>query len=148
MTPKIRQWLYTVSAIASALIPLLVTYKVLDPTSGSAWVNLIGILGVLGTGGAATAAVVTARQRQDGTLDFTGTPAQQAIEAIQATVAQATTAASDLDRVRSAVTDVLSSIPVLGDVFDAVARPPAGNRQEPSGTAGDTSDPASANYQP
>lgn len=135
MTPKIRQWLYTISAVASALIPLLVTYKVLDPTSGSAWVNLIGILGVLGTGGAATAAVVTARQRHDGTLDFTGTPAQQAIEAIQATVAQATNAASDLDRVRTAVTDVLSSLPVVGDVLDAVI------------TRGDD-DPASANYQP
>lgn len=147
MTPKIRQWLYTVSAVASALIPLLVTYKVLDPTSGSAWVNLIGVLGVLGTGGAATAAVVTAKQRHEGTLDFTGSPAKQAIEAIQATVTQATNAASDLDRVKTAVTDVLSSIPAFGDVFNAATKPPAA-RPAPTTTAGDSSDPSSANYQP
>lgn len=135
MTPQIRQWLYTVSAIASAIIPLLVTYKVLDPTSGTAWINLVGVLGALGGTGAATAAIMTSRQRKDGTLDFTGTPAQQAIEAIQATVAQATNAASDLDKVRTAVTDVLSSLPVVGDVIDAV-------------TAAGDDDPASANYQP
>lgn len=135
MTPKIRQILYTISAIASALIPLLVTYKVLDPSSGTAWINLVGILGALGGTGAATAAVMTSRQRKDGTLDFSGTPAQQAIEAIQATVAQATNAATDLEKVRTAVTDVLSSLPVVGDVLDAVI------------TRGDD-DPASANYQP
>jgi hypothetical protein len=135
MTPKIRQLLYTVSAIASAIIPLLVTYKVLDPSSGTAWINLVGILGALGGTGAATAAVITSRQRKDGTLNFSGPPAQQAIDAIQATVAQATNAATDLERVRTAVTDVLSSLPVVGGaLLDAV-------------TAGDD-DPASANYQP
>ena len=135
MTPKIRHLLYPVSAIASAIIPLLVTYKVLDPSSGTAWINLVGFLGALGGTGAVTAAVMTSRQRRDGTLDFSGSPAQQAIEAIQATVAQATHAASDLDRVKTAVTDVLSSLPVVGDVLDAVT------------TRGDD-DPASANYQP
>jgi hypothetical protein len=134
MTPKIRQLLYTVSAIASAIIPLLVTYKVLDPSSGTAWINLVALLGALGGTGAATAAVMTSRQRKDGTLDFSGTPAQQAIDAIQATVAQATNAATDLEKVRTAVTDVLSSLPVVGEVLGAV-------------TAGDD-DPASANYQP
>lgn len=137
-TPQVRQWLYTAAALASALIPLLVTYKVLDPSSGTAWLNLVGVLGALGTGGAATAAVVTAKQRKDGTLDFTGTPAQQAIEAIQATVAQATNAASDLEKVKTAVTDVLSSLPVLGEVLDAATKT----------TDESTSDPASANYQP
>ena len=127
MTPQIRQWLYTVSAIASALIPLLVTYKVLDPSSGSAWTNLIGVLGALGTGGAATAAIVTSRQRKDGTLDFTGSPAQQAIDAFQATVNQAATAATDLEKVRSAVGELLA---------------------EPIPAASSSSDPASADYQP
>lgn len=137
MTPQIRQWLYTISAIASALIPLLVTYKVLDPGTGSAWINLVGVLGALGSGGAATAAVMTARQRKDGTLDFTGSPAQQAIDAIQATVAQAASAATDLEKVKTAVTDVLSSIPVVGNVLDVV-----------EALNGKDDDPASANYQP
>ena len=139
MTPKIRQLLYTVSAIASALIPLLVTYKVLDPSSGTAWINLVGVLGVLGGTGAATAAVMTSRQRKDGTLDFSGTPAEQAIEAIKATVAQAGTARSDLQELFRAVSQVIpvaldAAKPVLADIT-------------PAPTEGDD-DPASANYQP
>lgn len=117
MTPQIRQWIYTVSAVASALIPLLVIYKVLDPAAATAWVNVVGVLGALGSGGAATAAVMTARQRKDGTLDFTGTPAQQAIDAIQATIAQASTAADDLARVKTAVSEVLA---VADPVVEAV----------------------------
>jgi hypothetical protein len=139
MTPKIRQLLYTVSAIASALIPLLVTYKVLDPSSGTAWINLVGILGALGGTGAATAAVMTSRQRKDGTLDFSGTPAQQAIEAIKATVAQAGTARSDLQELFRAVSQV---IPVALD-----AAKPVEAETVPVPTGGDD-DPASANYQP
>lgn len=137
MTPKIRQILYTVSAVASAIIPLLVTYNVLDSSSGTAWINLVGLLGALGSGGAATAAIVTAKQRREGTLDFTGTPAQQAIDAIKATVDQASNAATDLERVRDAVTGVLSSLPVVGDVLDVVGA-----------VTGRDNDPASANYQP
>ena len=33
MTPQIRQWIYTAAAVASALIPLLVAYKVIDSTA-------------------------------------------------------------------------------------------------------------------
>lgn len=116
MTPQIRQWLYTVSAVASAVIPLLVFYKVFDQQTGTAWLNLVGVLGALGTGGAATAAVVTAKQRRDGTLDFTGSPAQQAIDAIQATISQASTAATDLERVKVAVGDALNTVDTVIDV--------------------------------
>lgn len=116
MTPQIRQWLYTVSAVASAIIPLLVTYKILDPATGSAWTALVAALGTIGGVGAGTAAVVTAKQRREGTLDFTGTPAQQAIDAIQATVSQASTAASDLERVKVAVGDALNTVDTVIDV--------------------------------
>lgn len=110
MTPKVRQWLYTASAAASAIIPLLVAYKVIDTSVAGAWVNVIGVLGALATGGAATAAVVTAKQRHDGTLDFTGSPAEQAVAAIQATVSRAAHSATDLEKVRGAVTEVLGGV--------------------------------------
>ena len=139
MTPIIRQILSLVSAIARALIPLLVTYKVLDPSSGTAWINLVGILGALGGTGAATAAVMTSRQRKDGTLEFSGTHAEQAIEAIKATVAQAGTARSDLQELFRAVSKV---IPVALD-----AAKPVIVDEIPAPTGGDD-DPASANYQP
>lgn len=135
MTPKIRQWIYTAAAVASALIPLLVAYKVLDTDVAGAWVNLIGFLGALGTGGATTAAVVTARQRKEGTLDFTGTAPQQAVEAIRATVARSVGATADLQSVIRAASDMLANTPVF--------TPPS----PPAPTSG-SSDPSRADYIP
>lgn len=121
MKPSIRQWLYTISAVASALIPLLVTYRVLDAGAGSAWAGLFAALGAIGSGGAATAAVVLSRQRKEGTLDFTGSAAEQAIGAIRATVEQAGSAASDLDKVIKAATEVAQSLPkAITDVVEEV----------------------------
>jgi hypothetical protein len=110
MTPQVRQWIYTASAVLTAIIPLLVGYNIIESNIAGAWINVIGILGALGSGGAATAAVVIAKQRKEGTLDFTGTAAEQAIAAIQATVDQAAHAATDLDRVKTAVTEVVGQI--------------------------------------
>lgn len=106
-TPQVRQWIYTAAAIATALIPVLVAYHVIDSSAAGAWINLVGALGALGSGGATTAAVMTAKQRKDGTLDFTGSAAEQAIAAIQATVNQAGAAATNLEKVKGAVTTVL-----------------------------------------
>jgi hypothetical protein len=110
MTPQIRQWIYTASAALSAIIPLLVAYNVIESSAAGAWLNVIGVLGAIGSGGAATAAVVLARQRKEGTLDFTGTAAEQAIAAIQATVDQAAHAVTDLDKVKTAVTEVVGQV--------------------------------------
>jgi hypothetical protein len=126
MTPKIRQTLYAVAAVASALIPVLITLKLVDPELGNGLLNLVAVLGTLGAGGAGVAAVVTSRQRKDGTLDFTGTPAQQAIEAIKATVQQAADSSTDLQRVIRTASEVLIATPSVGD----------------------HNDPAQANYQP
>jgi len=135
-----RQWLYTAAAIASAIIPILVAYKVIDTDVAGAWVNLIGVLGGLGTVGASTAAVMTSRQRKDGTLDFIGTAPEQAIAAIQATVAQASTAVTDLARVKDVVTGVLSAAaPVVPPIVEALA---------PKVDGDGSTDPSSANYQP
>ena len=126
MTPKIRQTLYSVAAVASALIPVLVALKLVDPNLGNGLLNLVAVLGTLGAGGAGVAAVVTGRQRKEGTLDFTGTPAQQAIDAIKATVQQAANSSVDLQRVIRTASEVLVSTPSVGD----------------------HNDPSQANYQP
>ena len=110
MTSQTRQWVYSISAVLTALIPLLVSYKVLDNDAAGAWLNVVAALGALGSGGAVTAAITLAKQRKDGVLDFTGSPAQQAISAIQATADQAANAANELDKVRAAVTDVAGRV--------------------------------------
>lgn len=131
MTPKIRQWLYTAAAVATAIIPLLVVYGVIGSETASAWTSLVAALGALGATGAGTAAVVTARQRKEGTLDFTGTPAHQAVTALRATVAQAGVAQTDLREVIRAVSEVI---------------PAALSVAEESPLS--TTDPASADYRP
>lgn len=116
MTPQVRQWIYTASAVLSALIPLLVAYNIIESSAAGAWLNVIGVLGAIGSGGAATAAVVLSRQRKEGTLDFTGTAAEQAIAAIQATVDQAANAVTDLDKVKTAVSEVVGQVAQVVDV--------------------------------
>jgi hypothetical protein len=108
-TPIVRQWIYTAAALASALIPLLVAYHIIDSTAAGAWVNVVGVLGALGSGGAGIAAVMTSKQRKDGTLDFTGSAAEQAVAALQATVDQAVHAADNLDKVKAVVTSVVGA---------------------------------------
>lgn len=127
MSPQVRQWIYTVAAVATAIIPLLVAYRVFDPATGAAWVSVVAALGAIGSGGAATAAFTLAKQRRDGTLDFTGSPAQQAVDAIQAIVDQAKNSKSDLQSVVQTASKILADNPTVG--------------------VGDN-DPASANYQP
>ena len=122
LTPAIRQIIYTVAAIAAALIPVLVAFHVVEPNTGAALTNLVGILGAVGAGGAATAAAVLAKQRKAGTLDFTGTPAEQAVAAIQATVAQAGTATADIDKVRQAVADAIATIGNTSEVGAQIIR--------------------------
>jgi len=141
MNAQHRQWLYTAAALASAIVPILVAYNVIDTDVAGAWVNLIGVLGGLGTVGASSAAVMTSRQRKDGTLDFTGTAPEQAIAAIQATVQQASTAVTDLARVKDVVNGVLSAAaPVVPAAVEALTPKVV----EDTGNA----DPSSANYQP
>lgn len=114
MSPKIRQTLYAVGTIATAALTLLSVWKVLDPSTAST-VNgaLAALLSLLGAGAAGTAAVVTGQQRKDGTFD-TVNPADQVVQGIEAVLAQAENAKSDVQRVKDAVSAVTQDIPVLG----------------------------------
>lgn len=119
MSAQIRQWFYLLSALASAIVPILVTLRVINESQGNQWLGLVAALGgVLGTAGAGTAAVILGKQRKDGTLD-TAAPADAAITAIQQTVENVTTATSELDRVKQAASDVLGAIPGVGPLAQA-----------------------------
>jgi hypothetical protein len=60
-TPQVRQYLYV---IATAAVPLLIVYGILDAVQAAVWLALAGA--VLATG---TAAANIRLQRKDGTLD-------------------------------------------------------------------------------
>lgn len=128
MTPKIRQTLYLLGTMATSVVTLLAVWRGIDSSTATALGNTItAVLGLLGVGATATAGAVVAKQRAEGTLDFTGTAAQQAVEAIGAVTAQAQAAVSDLDKVKAAAADLAGSLPVVGplaqQVIDSVTLP-------------------------
>lgn len=107
MSPKTRQAFYSLGTVASGLLTLLVTFHILDPSTASGLGNVVAALvGLLGTAASGTAAVVVGKQRKEGTLDFTGSAAEQAVSAIQTTVSQAATASAELQKVQAAASQL------------------------------------------
>ena len=100
MTPRIRQTLYQLGLIATSGVTIAAIWHGID-------------------GGTATAGAAVAKQRKDGTLDHLS-PVEQAINGIQATVDQVNAASADLDRVKTAVSDVLGTVPVVGPLAQQV----------------------------
>lgn len=120
MNPKLRQTAYLVGLISTSAITLASVWHGLSGGTASTLTNgIAAILGLLGVGATGTASVAVTKQMKDGTLDFTGTPAEQAVAAIQATVAQANTATSDLARVQQAIANQAAGIPAVGPLIAA-----------------------------
>lgn len=127
MSPKVRQTIYGLGLAATSLLSVLSVWKVIDPTTASTVsASLAGLLSLLGVGAAGTAAVVINKQKSDGTFDVSGSPAEQAIQAINATVQQANQSVSDLQKVKDAVSGVIRDVPVLGplgsQIFDQIIK--------------------------
>lgn len=123
MSPKIRQTAYVLGTIATSVVTLLALWRGIDTQTASALTNaLTGLLGLLGIGASATAGVVLSKQRKEGVLDELQSPVDQAISAINATVAQVQSASADLDRVKVAVSDVFGSLPIVGPLAQQVIR--------------------------
>lgn len=120
--PKIRQTAYLLGSIATSAVTMLALWRGIDTQTATALGNAItGLLGLLGVGASATAGVVLSRQRKEGVLDAQS-PVDQAISAINATVAQVQSASADLDRVKTAVSDVFGNLPVVGPLAQQVIR--------------------------
>lgn len=120
MTPKIRQSLYAVGTIATSVLSLLALWKVVDPSAASSMSTaLMAVLSLMGAGAAGTAAVVTNKQRHDGTFD-TLSPADQVVTGINGVIAQAEAARQDFERVKDAVAavaiDAVDDVPVVGSL--------------------------------
>jgi hypothetical protein len=122
LSPKIRQTAYILGTVATSVVTLLALWRGIDTHTATALGNAItGVLGLLGVGASATAGVVLSRQRKEGVLEAQS-PVDQAITAINATVAQVQSASADLDRVKVAVSDVFGSLPVVGPLAQQVIK--------------------------
>jgi hypothetical protein len=122
LSPKIRQTAYVLGTVATSVVTLLALWRGIDTHTATALGNAItGVLGLLGVGASATAGVVLSKQRKEGVLEAQS-PVDQAITAINATVAQVQSASADLDRVKNAVSDVFGSLPVVGPLAQQVIK--------------------------
>ncbi len=115
--PRIRQTIYAVGTIATALLGILSLWKVIDPATASV-VNagLAGVLSLLGAGAAGTAAVAVNKQRHDGTFDAAPevSPADAVVNGVNAVLEAKQNAERELARVQEAITGAVSDLPVLG----------------------------------
>ena len=115
MSPKIRQTAYGLGSIATTIVTIMALWNGIDGGTATAVGNAItALLGLLGVGATATAGVVVAKQRKEGTLDFSGRPAPQAVDAITAVAAQAEASVSDREKIVAAAGALAGAIPVVG----------------------------------
>lgn len=121
--PKVRQTIYAVGTIATALLGVLSLWQIVDPNTASV-VNagLAGILSLLGAGAAGTAAVAVNRQRNDGTFEPVPQvdPAQAVVDGVQAALAAKDFADRELARIQEAITGAIENVPVLGPLASQV----------------------------
>ena len=114
MTPKIRQTLYGVGTIATAILGILSVWGVVHPAAASTLTTaLTGLLTLLGVGAAGTAAAVTHKQRKEGMFDAQS-PADVVVTGINAVLQQAEQAQAEVDRVKDAVSAAVATVPILG----------------------------------
>ena len=122
---KVRLWFYLISGVLASVVPVLLALGVINETQGNSWMTAVGSIGsLIGATGAITAGTVLNKQVKSGTVG--SSPVEQVIHNIPMVVKQAHDAAHDLDRVRQAATDALSSMipvgPLAQRVIDEVER--------------------------
>ena len=114
MTPKVRQILYAVGLVLFAILTILSALKVIDEnTAASVSAALTAVLGLFGVTVSGTAAWAVTKQKQAGAFEQ-HSPADQVVTAINEVLAQAQTAQAEVDRVKEAVSQAVSQVPVLG----------------------------------
>lgn len=119
MNPRIAQSIYALGTVITGLLSVLLIWGGIEQGTADSIGQIIGGLGTLlgGTGPLATATVRTTRQRADGTL---GDPLGQVLAGVEKITATRDKAAADFDTIAAAVGDQLGSVPVLGDLAQAV----------------------------
>ena len=119
--PKARLTVYQIGRIASSVIALLAIWKVVDGGTANLILNALeGVLGLMGVVVSGVAATAVSNQIKDNTLDFSGPPAQQAVDAINAVAAQPQVPASDRERILAAAGQLAGSVPVIGPLAQQV----------------------------
>lgn len=116
MTPKIAQTVYAVGTIIPVIMSIFLLWGGLSQEHVDGVNNLTaGIVTLVGAIAPATATARVARQRKDGTFD-TLAPADQVINGVQAILEAKNQALAEVERVKAAVGEAVSSVPALSPV--------------------------------
>jgi hypothetical protein len=118
---KNRQWLYLVSGLAAALIPIAVQLGIIDAGQGEQSNTLVlTIASLFGAGGAVTAAHQTKKQRDEGLHDPALPPIDQLQESANQVLAQAQDAQQNMEKLQQIsgglITGMVGSIPGVGPI--------------------------------
>lgn len=123
LPPKARFLLYVIGVLVFAVVTGLSFFKVIDPSVAST-VNaqLVSILGLFGITIAGTAAYNTNKQVKDGTFEEAPQvdPAEAVVNGINAVLEAQQRAQAEVDRVRDAVAQAVSDVPVVGPLAQQV----------------------------
>lgn len=120
---EVRDWIYTASLIASAVVGVLISTGLVTQLVGTSIDKLIGAVSVAAAGGPALAKLMLARQRRDRTLDFSGSAVEQATQSLQAAQAEAEQKRADADAAQAELDRLLdmaasvSTTPPTGDLM-------------------------------
>lgn len=119
MNAETRRWIYLISGLAAAVIPVLVQLGVLDGGAGESTNTLIlTIASLFGAGGAATAARVTHKQIKEGVHDPPLNPIQQINEALPKVLQQQADANATVDMLKQLGGDLVGQVPVIGGIAE------------------------------
>lgn len=114
MTPKARQILYATGTVLFAILTVLSTFKVIDEnTAASVSAALTAVLGLFGITVSGVAGWAVTTQRKNGAFDQ-HSPADQVVRSINEVLTQAQSAQAEVERVKEAVSQAVSQVPVLG----------------------------------
>lgn len=131
MTAQMRKWIYLVTGLIAAVIPILVAVGLIDTGQGESANNLmLSLSSLLGAGGATVAAGAVHKQQKEGIHDPALPPVDQAVESLKKVVSQQQQANSDMDRLKDMATSILAG--TTGVVTGAVVNAVTGNDEPPA----------------
>lgn len=121
MTADMRRWVYLITGLVAAIVPILVAVGVIDTGQGESVNNLfLSLSSLLGAGGATVAATVTHRQIKDGLHDPALSPIDQIQEAIPQVLDQQAQANAAVEKLKQITNDLVGDVPVVGPATNMV----------------------------
>lgn len=122
MSAHNRRWVYLITGLIAAIIPILTAAGVLDTGQGESTNQIVlSLASLLGAGGAVTAARVTHTQIKEGIHDPALSPIDQIQEAVPKVLAQQQQANDAVDQLRQVTAALTGAMPIVAPMVGSLA---------------------------